>query len=73
MGGFCPGGFCPRGDFVQGNFVRGGGGVVLEPFVSMLVRLSFSVLCSKSSFVLSNWERGLVSGVFHLSGLSSEI
>ena len=24
-------------------------------FVSMLVRLSFSVLCSKSSFVFSNW------------------
>ena len=24
-------------------------------FVSILVRLSFSVLCSKSSFVLSNW------------------
>ena len=24
-------------------------------FVPMLARLSFSVLCSKSSFVLSNW------------------
>ena len=42
-------------------------------FVSMLVRLSFSVLCSKSSFVLSNWQRGSVRGVFRLSGLSSEI
>ena len=39
-------------------------------FVSMLVRLSFSVLCSKSSFVLSNRQRGPVSGVFRLSGLS---
>ena len=27
----------------------------VDMFVSMLVRLSFSVLCSKSSFVLSNW------------------
>ena len=42
-------------------------------FVSMLVRLSFSVLCSKSSFVLSNRQCGSVSGVFHLGGLSSEI
>ena len=41
--------------------------------VSILVRLSFSVLCSKSLFVLSNQERGSVSGVFRLSGLSSEI
>ena len=40
---------------------------------SMLVRLSFSVLCSKSSFVLSNRLRGSVSDVFHLSGLSSQI
>ena len=41
--------------------------------VSILVGLSFSVLCSRSSFALSNWYRGSVSGVFRLSGLSSEI
>ena len=41
-------------------------------FVSMLVRLSFSVLCSKSSFVLSNRYRVSVRGVFRLSGLPSE-
>ena len=37
--------------------------------VSILVRLSFSVLCSRSSFLLSNRYHGSVSGVFHLSGL----
>ena len=41
--------------------------------VSILVRLSFSVLCSRSSLFLSNRYRGSVSGVFRLSGLSSEI
>ena len=44
--------------------------VMSEP---MLVRLFFSVLCSKSPFVLSNRYRGSESGVFCLSGLSSEI
>ena len=34
-------------------------------FVSMLVRLSFSVLCSKSSFVLSNRYCGSVRPGFH--------
>ena len=42
-------------------------------FMSVLLRLSFSVLCNKSSSVLSNRECGSVSCVFHLSGLSSEI
>ena len=37
--------------------------------VSILVRLSFSVLCCRSSSVLSNQYRGSVSGVFRLSGL----
>ena len=41
--------------------------------VSILVRLSFNVLCSRSSFVLSNQYRGSVSGVFRLSALSTEI
>ena len=41
--------------------------------VLILVRLSFSVLYSRSSFVLSNRRHGSVSGVFRLSGLSSEI
>ena len=42
-------------------------------FVSISIKLSFSVLCVKSSFVSSNRYRGSVSGVFRLSGLSSEI
>ena len=41
--------------------------------VSIFVRLSFSVLCCRSSFVLSNQYHGSVSCVFPLSGLSSEI
>ena len=41
--------------------------------VSIVFRLSFSVFSSKSSSVLSNQYRGSVSGVFCLSGLSSEI
>ena len=47
--------------------------VVMSVSVSILVRLSFSVLCSRSSLVLSNQYHGSVSGVFRLSGLSSEI
>ena len=41
--------------------------------VWILVRLSFNVLCSRSSSVLSNWYHSSVSGVFHLSDGSSEI